>query len=236
MREEGGEIFWRENGRFACFRPPERFETQHGSFENHDRGEFGGWLESAGDPERLRIFGNFCDMFDCGAYSFAVSNLMHRGAGDFWLMRIDAGLNSAAVFSNKAISGRDFDIRRVGGSEGRWRSFDYEYLGRFRNGRGYALLLRGWKRVEGYGTRHRTLLLQTGPEGGCSVDGEWETKLSSAYSLAVRRLRLFRERQDGHAPGAVLRRGVVFHEQDGGGTRRPRRALSRRRLCPHPEE
>lgn len=29
------------------------------------------------------VDGNYCDMFDCGEYCYAISNLMHLGLGEF---------------------------------------------------------------------------------------------------------------------------------------------------------
>ncbi len=91
---EGDEIFWRYNENHIHKDEPETFETQFGTFNNHNHGEFTSWLgkdDYEGLPERERevnslfgrgdffIEGNYCDMFDCGEYAYAVSNLMHGG-------------------------------------------------------------------------------------------------------------------------------------------------------------
>lgn len=91
---DGGTVYYRLNDNISK-ESPESFDTQFGIFGNYDHGEFGGCLgknhyDELSDEEKKAthllgfvglgdyyISGNFCDMFDCGDYSYAISNLIH---------------------------------------------------------------------------------------------------------------------------------------------------------------
>ena len=70
------------------------------------------------------IEGNFCDMFDCGNYSYAISNLLHMGLA-IKIVRIDEKLKNDVIFDNNCFCG--------------WSPF--EYVGRYKNEIGYILVL-----------------------------------------------------------------------------------------------
>lgn len=163
---------------------PEVFETQFGRFNNHNNGEFASWLGRDGyngiPDDRMKMLrdyginefyieGNYCEMFDCGEYSYAVSNLMHMALGYFKVARIDNELKTEVLFDNDDIRG---DGRKC-----------FEYIGCFENKEGVGILLSG---DIGFGTESevlRTLLLQVDRFGGCSVKKEWGIRLSEAFSF-----------------------------------------------------
>ncbi len=99
---DGYEILYRENENRIHYDVPEAFGTQFGTFINHNNGEFSSWLEKVDSDNPyetsktctndLEIRGNFCDMFDCGLFSYAISNLLHGGTGEFNIIRINESL------------------------------------------------------------------------------------------------------------------------------------------------
>ena len=89
------------------------FKTQLGVFDNEDRGEFGGSLYIHGRKKSL-IDGNFCDMFDFGEYTYAISNLLHLWSGTLKIVRLDKNLGIKILFNN------EFQV---------YNFTSYEYLG-----------------------------------------------------------------------------------------------------------
>lgn len=189
VMEESGVVLYRENDERIHIDEPTSFITQFGVFNNHNHGEFTSWLgkdDYAGlsekDREMHRLFGredyyipgNFCDMFDCGEYSFAISNLMHMGLGRFKIVRIDKNYTPTVLFTTD--------------SEPGWTCL--EYFGRFQNELGHVIIASGHteKDLEQSKERvfkHRTLLFQVDGSGNCSMSREWEIQLSSANSIVV---------------------------------------------------
>ncbi len=82
------------------FGMPEAFHTQFGTFMNHNFGEFGGYLSKPDYSDDYCIRGNFIAMFDCGPYSYAISNLTHMGIGTFAIIQIDASLKATTIYQN----------------------------------------------------------------------------------------------------------------------------------------
>ena len=185
---ENGSIYYRENENYEREELPEAFETQFGTFNNHNRGEFYSWLgkddyEGLTEKEREQhrsfgrsdyyIKGNFCDMFDCGDYSYAISNLMHMCLGEFKIVRIDKSLNAVTMYDNSYEDGLN----------------SFEYLGRFDNGIGWTVIFSGsiWpdNRHPNKEERYRTILLQIDHRGNCDIGCELDVAISSANSLAT---------------------------------------------------
>ena len=173
VKEEGGEVFYREKAHHVREDEPETFETQYGTFINHNNGEFESWL-SKEDYEGYNIEGNFCDMFDCGQYSYAISNLLHLGLGSFKIVRIDKNLETATMYDNSDADG--------------W--VHLEYKGRLQNEEDYILIVSGvevLKRGQD-GKRNfqdKTILFQIDSDGECNISKEWEIQISSWNSMAM---------------------------------------------------
>ena len=171
---------------------PERFKTQFGTFINHDNGEFTSWLGRGNLPggfkkgrypypkEEFNIEGNYCDMFDCGPYSYAISNLLHLGLGEFKIVRIDKDLNTEVLFDNDVSDG--------------WKH--YEYLGRIKNPKGYYIIITGFytkfsEDRENDKTEKQTIILQIDKEGGCSIFKKWDFSVSYSCSIALNGSKLY---------------------------------------------
>ena len=72
------EVFWRYNENLVHMKAPEKFETQFGTFYNHNHGEFTSWLGKDNyhgllEKEEINslfgradffVEGNYCDMLD----------------------------------------------------------------------------------------------------------------------------------------------------------------------------
>lgn len=189
VKEEGGEVFYRENDHHEYAGVPETFETQYGTFINHYNGEFSSWLGKEGydgfseeEKERYRflgwddyyIEGNYCDMFDCGEYSYAISNILHMGLGWFKIVRIDKNLEAVIMYDNSGVRG--------------W--FSLEYMGRFQNEKGYILIVSGMEELkreqnEKRNFQDKTILFQIDSDGKCSISKEWKIQISSPNNMAV---------------------------------------------------
>jgi len=188
VKRNGNVIFYRENNNHIRMDKPEVFETQYGIFNNHNNGEFTSWLDKS-DYSRLpkkdkaihRIFergdfwleGNFCDMFDCGKFTYAISNLMHMGLGNFKIVRLDQELNSVVIYDNS------FKI---------WSCLQYEV--RYKMDNSYIIIASGFTesdrgRHEKRKLQNRTLMFQVDEGGNCDIIREWKIKISSSNSLAV---------------------------------------------------
>lgn len=185
VKIEGGVVYYRENEDHVHMDAPEVFATQYGYFNNHNNGEFVSWLGKDNNkrlPEKEKkinsyygfddffIEGNYCDMFDCGDYSYAVSNLMHMSIGWFKIVRIDKQLDTAILYDNS---------REVG-----WNCL--EYLGRFENDQGYMIITSGFTRNNPEADfQDRTVLFQIDKKGNCQIEREWGFIISHSNSLVV---------------------------------------------------
>lgn len=188
VKAEGSEVFWRYNENCVYLEEPESFETQFGVFNNHNHGEFTSWLgkdDYEGLPEKEKeinslfgrddffIEGNYCDMFDCGEYAYAVSNLMHMGLGIFKIMRIDKNLEAVAMYEND----RNNEHIRL------------EYAGRFANADGYIVIVSGSRELEHEAEKREfqdiTILFQIDRNGNCMKSKEWSFSISSANSMVA---------------------------------------------------
>lgn len=189
VKEEGGEVYFRENDGYVYMDVPETFKTQFGTFNNHNNGEFLSWLgreDYAGlsekDKEMPQLFGrgdfyiigNFCDMFDCGEYSYAVSNLMHMGLGSFKIVRIDKNLEAVTIYDNSSEKGL----------------MCLEYKGRFQNEQGHIIIASGFVEEDRGQTEERnfqdkTILFLIDSDGECIISKEWGVEISSSNSIAV---------------------------------------------------
>ena len=196
VKEKAGTVFWRENENCTRISKPESFMTQFGKFNNHNNGEFFSWLgrdDYKGLPEREKqirhllgrddfyIEGNYCDMFDCGAYSYAVSNLMHMGLGRFKIVRIDESLHYDILYDNSSMK-KELSCLK--------------YFGRFRNEKGYVLITSGFIRLdreppENPIYQEKTILFQADPDGVLSKYREWGIEISPSNSIAVVRNQIY---------------------------------------------
>ncbi len=191
--KENGIVFYRENDTHPHMEEPDFFHTQFGTFNNHNNGEFTSWLGKndytglpVEDKERHRLYGredyfiegNFCDMFDCGDYVYAISNLMHLCLGLLKIVRIDKDYTPTELFTSE--------------SEAGWAVL--EYAGHFQNEQGHVVIASGFteqnpgqnpwqnkKRV----FKNRTILFQIDQQGNCTIKKEWPIRISSANSYAV---------------------------------------------------
>lgn len=188
VKAEGSKIFWRYNENHAHADVPDVFETQFGTFNNHNHGEFTSWLgkddydgllEEEGEINRLWgrndffIEGNYCDMFDCGEYAYAVSNLMHMGLGEFKIVRVDKNLEAVTLYENYQ---NDCYTR-------------LEYAGRYQNATGYVIIATGFRELECKGDKREfqkiTILFQVDEKGNCIKINEWNILISSANSMVT---------------------------------------------------
>lgn len=188
VKKEGGEIFWRYNEARVSMDIPETFETQFGIFNNHNHGEFPSWLgkdDYEGLPEKEKeihrlfgrsdffLYGNYCDMFDCGEYVYAISNLTHMGSGKFKILRIDKNLTALEMYDN--YSGKDHT--------------HLEYAGRFPSAAGYVVIAGGIRETEckehKSGFQKIALLFTIDENGNCSISNEWNISISSVNSMAA---------------------------------------------------
>ena len=170
VKEEAGAVFYRENDKHDYMDVPDIFESQFGAFLNHNKGEFESWLKK----EDFVIEGNFCDLFDCGDYVYAISNLMHMGLGEFKIVRIDKKLNYEILFDTNS-----FDD---------WTRLEYD--GRVRNKKGYIIIASGCSELNDVPERERCfqdrfLLFQVDEGGECQVIQEWPFNISSPNGFAA---------------------------------------------------
>ena len=188
VKKEGDDILWRVNENHVHMDVPEEFETQFGVFINHNNGEFTSWLEkdnyhglSTEEKMMKKAFGmgdymvdgNYCDMFDCGEYCYAISNLMHLGLGEFKIIRIDKNLEIETMYDNHS----------------NW--FErLEYLGRFQKDGNHMIIASGCReaeknRKENTEQQDITLLFCIDEHGNCSIQREWNIIISEANSIAA---------------------------------------------------
>lgn len=188
VKEEGNEVLWRVNENHVHRDVPKKFETQFGVFINHNNGEFASWLEKdnyhgLSDEEKMikkafgmgdyMVDGNYCDMFDCGDYCYAISNLMHLGLGEFKIIRIDRNLEIETMYDNHS----------------NW--FErLEYLGRIQKGGKHIIIASGCRepdknRKEKTEQQDITLLFCIDEHGNCSVQRELGITISEANSIVA---------------------------------------------------
>ena len=176
VKEEDGSVFYREMEnpvRLIKEEAPETFETQYGIFNNHNNGEFSSWLDR-GDEDDFFIEGNYCDMFDCGEYSYAVSNLLHFGLGWIKIVKIDKDLQTTVLYDKD--------------SENEWSCLSY--VGRLKNEHGYLIAVSGFivlddEKTEKREFRGKTLLFQVFRDGNFSILKKWQAMVPSANSIAA---------------------------------------------------
>ena len=194
-----GEVFYRENDGFHR-KIPKVFETQFGIFTNHNHGEFLSWLGHDGytglsEHDRLIhkfygrddffIEGNFEVMFDCGGYSYAISNLMHGGLGWFKIVRIDKMLNTVVLFDTQ--SEWASIVLSSDGHEEKWTCLEYD--GCYPNEEGWCIIASGYRKrrheSEWESEQRCTILFQVDYSGNCHIREEWGFSISKTNSLAV---------------------------------------------------
>lgn len=188
VKAVNGSVYYRENDDLIDRKPPEFFETQFGTFNNHNNGEFISWLGKDGYDglsEKEKKFhhffkrddyfidGKFCDMFDCGEYSYAISNSMHLGIGSFKIVRIDKKLEAITLYEN---SKEPYSIA-------------LEYMGYFTNSNGYIIITSGSFKYKTKDDAQRyqdtAILFQIDSDGGCTKFRKWNFRISKFYSMCV---------------------------------------------------
>jgi len=194
VKLQGMSVLFRQNDALRPAKPQERFETQVGSFRNNSLYECVDWLSfpimmSENQNEAFKISaqnhrcdmpcipGKFQDMFDCGAYTFAVESYQYRGSAIFSLIRIDRNAMVIPIYRSP-----------VG-----FHSVP-EYIGKYRDGDGYVVIASGYNcpgfesgdgntRVKIF--HPKTLLFRMSPDGCCKNYGEWDIRISPAYNFVV---------------------------------------------------
>lgn len=189
VKQEGNEVFWRYNENQIYTYIPKMFKTQFGVFNNHNNGEFASWLGKSGYDGPMTEYertvnsiyrrndyfleGNYCDMFDCGEYTYAISNLMHLGLGKFKIVRIDEELNALTMFDNCTFE--DFTC--------------LEYAGRFQRESEYIVIAGGTREIKCNADERKfqdiTLLFTIDETGNCTIKNEWNISISSANSMVA---------------------------------------------------
>lgn len=167
VKMKGEDILFRENDDLEYRKIPDQFFTQHGVFDNNNNGEFASWLEGT---DNFFIEGNYCDMFDCGDFSYAISNQMHMGLRYFKIVKIDANLQYEVLYDTY-----QFD---------NWTSL--EYMGHFENNKSIILVASGFIRInQGKESelKDKTLVFQIGEDGNFDIINEWNIILSYANSM-----------------------------------------------------
>jgi hypothetical protein len=172
LKEENGELFYRENAETEFAEEIESFETQLGTVENHDCGEFDSWIEIQNEGKKLKIEGNYCDMFDCGEYVYAVSNFMHMGLGTFKITRIGRDYEATELFNNDWHALSD-----------EYQGTRLEYVGRFNEEYGYILIASGQKKEEAPEERNVTFLFRFDENGDYCVYKELDFYMPACVSL-----------------------------------------------------
>ncbi len=172
VKVEDGEIYYRENDNCVHFKIPETFETQLGTFYNHNNGEFASWLGKDNEDDYF-LDGRFCDMFDCGEYSYAVSNLRNIGAW-FKIIRIDSHFHYENACANKLLG----------------KLYCYDYDGRYQDGNGVSIIISGFiignNDKSGTGNyKDKTHILHIDNFGNCTIEKEWDFQISHPGSFAV---------------------------------------------------
>ena len=177
-------VMYRENYQYEYPDIPDKFATQYGTFNNHNHGEFTSWLgrddyDGLSEKEKqvnhafgrddFYVEGNFYDMFDCGDYSYAISNTMHMGLGYFKIVRIDENIVPTVMYDNSEAK----DGPRL------------EYMCRCSDENGNIVIASGYVPTEG-NYRHSkplTVLFRIDYDGNCNVDKEFEVVIPSANSF-----------------------------------------------------
>ena len=182
-------VFYRETSDINNFEIPNVFETQYGRFNNHNNGEFPSWLGKEDykgltkkERKRHRLFsrddyyieGNFCDMFDCGQYSYAVSELHHLAGRWFKIVRIDKNLEATILYENNFFGEGTF----------------LEFHGWFENEFGCIVVTSGFTILEDEKFKERkiiynTTLFQIDYDGNWSIAKTWEIKIPTSNSVAL---------------------------------------------------
>ncbi|MGB4609238.1 MAG: hypothetical protein WBH77_01280 [Saccharofermentanales bacterium] len=181
-------VFYREVKNYHYDKIPKVFKTQFGKFKNHNNGEFPSWLGKEGYtglPEKERetdcllgrddffIEGNFCDMFDCGQFTYAISAMGDMLVANLKIVRIDKRLKATVLYENSFIGDGTF----------------LEYHGWFKNEFGCIVVASGYtifdnekskKRI----TKYKTTLLQINYDGNLKVAKEWEFHIPNSNSIA----------------------------------------------------
>ncbi|MGI6580144.1 MAG: hypothetical protein ACOX3H_07920 [Saccharofermentanales bacterium] len=189
VKEMNGSVFYREIGDLNNCEIPKVFETQYGRFNNHNNGEFPSWLEKEDDVVLMKkeremqgffsqddycIEGNFRDMFDCGQYSYAVSELHHLAGRWFKIVRIDQNLKTAVLYENIFLGEGTF----------------LEYHGWFENEFGCIVVTSGFTILEDEKFRERiiiynTTLFQISYDGNWSIAKTWEINIPGSNNIVL---------------------------------------------------
>lgn len=172
LKEENGELFYREKFEPEYVEEVEYFETQLGTVENHDCGEFDSWMEIQNEGQKLKFEGNYCDMFDCGAYTYAVSNLLHMCLGTFKIIRMGRDYEATELFNNDWYALSD-----------EYRGTKLEYVGRFNEEYGYILIASGQKKDEESEEQSVTFLFRIDENGEYCVYKEFDFYMPICISV-----------------------------------------------------
>lgn len=97
---EGGEFLCRFNPNLYSKPAQEEFVTSLGRFVSHDNGEFGGEMIL---PDGKSVFGNFCEVVECGGAVYAVDSCAHMGMGHINVYAFDESLSTQLLYGRGLI-------------------------------------------------------------------------------------------------------------------------------------
>ena len=97
---EGGEFLCRFNPNLYSKPTQEEFVTSLGRFVSHDNGEFGGEMIL---PDGNSIFGNFCEVVECGGAVYAIDSCAHMGMGHINVYAFDESLSPQLLYGHGMI-------------------------------------------------------------------------------------------------------------------------------------
>lgn len=198
-----GNVFFREHDEPICHARPKKFTTQFGVFDNYNHGEFESWLGEGGRTWAYRqrktrdnlygkdgffIEGNYVDVFDCGKYTYAISNLMHMGLGHFKIVWLDEHLSPINLYNTESDFVSSISLNRVNNSG--FITTCLEYAGRFPDENGWYII------ASGETTKHlhtpdksmvqkRTLLFYVDNTGNCRIKREFDVRIPEVNSFVL---------------------------------------------------
>lgn len=183
VKTEGDQILWRSNDNLSYVKEPKKFTTQFGTFNNYNNGEFRSWLGindfpdfpennkeeySYSNYEDYLIEGNFCDMFDLGEYTYAISNLIHMMIGHLKIIRIYKNIDTLILYDN-------------------YNHSNLRYIGRWIDDKGIVAIASGYrlftKPDDNYERQDTTILFHIDKFGTCKIFKKWDFDLPNVNSI-----------------------------------------------------
>lgn len=214
VKKLASSVFYRELKEQDIPQVPETFDTQYGVYLNDDRVGFNSWLsqrskesfarleEAGSEDSRFSgdggyfVDGQFCDMFDCGAFIFAISNLKQQGRGLLKIIRIHENYRAVTMFDSRSPfdslspfnSDSSPDSASPFDSDSSPHFSSYDYVGRYENNLGFMVVVSGVVESNAENTHERiyenkTILFQLYTDGSIAIDREWDISINPANSI-----------------------------------------------------